>query len=109
MFDLADLDAGWPVAVTDVCDLAISVRWFTGSDDPTLRREWLLKCRGQSSQRLTLLVVAFGGSINVDACVDVAASVRRDGSEIDMLLVIPVVDECLSPGRVRATAYMRAN
>ncbi|TAF98699.1 MAG: hypothetical protein EAZ43_17070, partial [Betaproteobacteria bacterium] len=29
MFDLADLDAGWPVAVTGVCDLAISVRWFT--------------------------------------------------------------------------------
>jgi hypothetical protein len=109
MFDLADLDAGWPVAVTDVCDLAISVRCFTGSDDPTLRPEWLLKCQCQSNQPLVLLVVAFGGSINVDACVNVAASVRRDGGEIDMLLVIPVVDECLSPRTVRATAYMRAN
>jgi hypothetical protein len=109
MFDLADLDAGWPIAVTGVCDLAISVRWFAGNDDPTLRREWLLKCQRQSNPPLVLLMVAFGDSINVDVCADVAASVRCDGGEIDMLLVIPVVDECLSPGTVRATAYMRTD
>jgi hypothetical protein len=109
MFDLADLDAGWPVVSGGICDLAISVRWFAGNDDATLQNAWLLKCQRQSNQRLVLLVVAFGDSINVDVCADVAASVRCDDSEIDMLLLIPVVDECMSPGTARATAYMRAN
>ncbi len=111
MFDTADFDAMWPVAMRYVCDLAVSVCWLAGNDDLTSKCERLRKHRAQSKSfkaRSILVAVAFGGSIDLHKCADVAASIRLDETAIDRSLLIPVVDEFLSPSIVRVTTYMCA-